>query len=91
MPGSGGDRNVCVWAPSRVPGGGTISCGVLEPEPEPSPASDPDRMLCVVAGTNGKFNDEVAGDPSADGAGCGEDPKKSRGRSLSAELVELLR
>jgi hypothetical protein len=87
VPGSGGDRDVCVWPPSRVvTGGGTISCGVLEPEPSP----DPDRIVCV-GGTNGKLNDGVAVDPSADGAGCGEDPKNSRGRSSSAELVELLR
>jgi hypothetical protein len=88
VPGSGGDRDVCVWPPSRVTGGGTISCGVLESEP--SPTSDPDRIVCVV-GTNGKLNDGVAVDPSADGAGCGEDPKNSRGRSSSPEPVELLR
>lgn len=88
VPGSGGDRDVCVWPPSRVTGGGTIFCGVLEPDS--SPASDPDRIVCV-GGTNGKLNDGVAVDPSADGAECGEDPKNSRGRSSSAELVELLR
>lgn len=88
MPGSGGDRDVCVWPPSQVTTGGTISCGVLEPEP--SPVSDLDRIGCV-AGTNGMFIDGVAIDPSADGAGCGEDPRNSRGRSSSAELVELIR
>lgn len=88
MPSSGGDRDVCDWSASRVTGRGTISCGVLVPEP--SPVSDSDRIVCV-AGTNGKLDDGVAVDPSADGAGCGDDPKNSRGRSWSAELVELPR
>ncbi len=86
MPDSGGDRDVCVWAPLRVIGGGTISCGVLALSP--GPVSDPDRKECV-AGKCGKFIDGVAVDPSADGAGCG-DPRNSRGRSCR-ELVELLR
>ena len=87
MASSGRDRDVCDWRASRTTSG-TISCGVLVLEA--SPVSDSDHIVSV-AGTNGKLDDGVAVDPSADGAGCGDDPKNSRGRSLSAELVELLR